>query len=122
MKGCNLPGCQIQANSRCSRCQIAYYCSSEHQKIDWKNGHKIECNTFQPIPSVSAPVVNEDSSNSGESRECRCMFCGLKMVLSSEEKAIDHMKVCPNLQQQISSEEQFVLPSKLNELLSKANS
>uniref|UniRef100_A0A182VS33 hypoxia-inducible factor-proline dioxygenase n=1 Tax=Anopheles minimus TaxID=112268 RepID=A0A182VS33_9DIPT len=38
---------------RCSRCQIAYYCSVDHQRIDWKV-HKTECRSIhqlqQPVP------------------------------------------------------------------------
>ncbi|XP_035772758.1 uncharacterized protein LOC118456264 [Anopheles albimanus] len=35
---------------RCSRCQIAYYCSVDHQRIDWKL-HKLECRSIHQLPS-----------------------------------------------------------------------
>uniref|UniRef100_A0A182MNS7 hypoxia-inducible factor-proline dioxygenase n=1 Tax=Anopheles culicifacies TaxID=139723 RepID=A0A182MNS7_9DIPT len=34
---------------RCSRCQIAYYCSVDHQRIDWKV-HKTECRSIHQLP------------------------------------------------------------------------
>ncbi|XP_053688048.1 rho GTPase-activating protein gacZ [Sabethes cyaneus] len=35
---------------RCSRCQVAYYCSQEHQRLDWKL-HKLECRSIQLLPN-----------------------------------------------------------------------
>ena len=125
MNSCSLPSCSAVASFRCSKCKLVYYCSIEHQKLDWKIGHKTECNKTQPnliVNSHKAVEPQESGLKNAESRECRCMFCGLQMILGSEEEAVNHMKVCPNLQEQISSKEQFVLPSKLKEVLSKTNS
>lgn len=33
---------------RCSRCQVAYYCSQEHQRLDWKV-HKLECRSIHQL-------------------------------------------------------------------------
>lgn len=33
---------------RCSRCQVAYYCSQEHQRIDWQV-HKRECRSIHQV-------------------------------------------------------------------------
>ncbi|XP_076257323.1 zinc finger protein RP-8 [Rhynchophorus ferrugineus] len=38
---CN--ACGISAEKRCSKCKIVFYCTREHQVIDWKNGHKEIC-------------------------------------------------------------------------------
>lgn len=35
---------------RCSRCQVAYYCCQEHQRLDWKL-HKLECRSIHQLPS-----------------------------------------------------------------------
>ncbi|XP_055542069.1 rho GTPase-activating protein gacZ isoform X2 [Wyeomyia smithii] len=35
---------------RCSRCQVAYYCSQVHQRLDWKL-HKLECRSTQLLPA-----------------------------------------------------------------------
>uniref|UniRef100_A0A182IXU5 hypoxia-inducible factor-proline dioxygenase n=1 Tax=Anopheles atroparvus TaxID=41427 RepID=A0A182IXU5_ANOAO len=41
---------------RCSRCQIAYYCSVDHQRIDWKL-HKIECRSIHQLPPTQPVSV-----------------------------------------------------------------
>lgn len=33
---------------RCSRCQVAYYCSQEHQRVDWQV-HKSECRSIHQL-------------------------------------------------------------------------
>lgn len=39
--------CKGPAAQCCSNCNTVYYCSKEHQKIDWKNGHKACCAPFR---------------------------------------------------------------------------
>ncbi|XP_071803557.1 programmed cell death protein 2-like [Asterias amurensis] len=34
--------CGCHAGNKCSKCQVRY-CSREHQKVDWKAGHKASC-------------------------------------------------------------------------------
>lgn len=41
---------------RCSRCQVAYYCSQEHQRLDWKL-HKLECRSIHQLPPQPQPTV-----------------------------------------------------------------
>jgi hypothetical protein len=38
------------------------------------------------------------------------MFCGETLILASEDEAILHMKVCPALQEQLNSPDQFTVP------------
>jgi hypothetical protein len=45
----------------------------------------------------------------------RCMFCGEEVILASEEEAVEHMRNCSALQEQLDSKEQFTIPSKLRE-------
>jgi hypothetical protein len=40
--------CQEAATKRCSRCKTVWYCSTEHQRTDWKN-HKKECNETEQL-------------------------------------------------------------------------
>ena len=40
--------CNIETSLKCSRCKSIYYCSIEHQKIDWSI-HKCECKDFVEI-------------------------------------------------------------------------
>lgn len=35
--------CGVFAEKRCSKCKMIFYCTREHQVIDWKNGHKEIC-------------------------------------------------------------------------------
>lgn len=35
--------CGALGDKKCSKCKSVYYCSKEHQVIDWKEGHKLEC-------------------------------------------------------------------------------
>lgn len=37
---------------RCSRCQLAYYCSQDHQRMDWRL-HKLECRSIHQLQQVS---------------------------------------------------------------------
>jgi hypothetical protein len=63
---------------------------------------------------VAAPS-SETLQTDKERRQCRCMFCGQQLDLGSEEEAVDHMRVCVALQEQLSSKEQFTVPSMLRE-------
>lgn len=38
---CNICGCL--AEKKCSSCKNVFYCSRQHQILDWKQGHKQEC-------------------------------------------------------------------------------
>lgn len=53
VKLCRLCGCPGQ--KACSRCHAVYYCSKEHQTIDWKHSHKKEC--LSPVTSSPAPSL-----------------------------------------------------------------
>jgi len=44
--------CDVKSYKFCSRCHIAYYCSEEHQKLDWST-HKLSCNRQQKNPILS---------------------------------------------------------------------
>lgn len=41
VKLCNVCGCK--GSSHCSKCKRVNYCSKEHQLLDWKAGHKGDC-------------------------------------------------------------------------------
>lgn len=123
MNCCTWNECGKQtANLQCTGCRLAYYCSKEHQKADWKS-HKHLCrSSVTPSNESKASVINESNSNSisensnaVEKRECRCMFCGETLLLASEEEAIAHMTECCHLQEQLASKDQFTIPSALKE-------
>mmetsp|Transcript_15099 Transcript_15099/g.16377 ORF Transcript_15099/g.16377 Transcript_15099/m.16377 type:complete len:125 (-) Transcript_15099:229-603(-) len=109
---CLYEGCEMSGKYRCSRCQIAYYCSPDHQKLHWKE-HKPTC-TRHIEQKTNETVVNstpDDVKDDKEKRICRCMFCGESLLLESEEAAIEHMGVCPALQEQLQSKEPITVPS-----------
>lgn len=127
---CFFTDCERLGVYQCSRCKTAKYCSPEHQKQHWKS-HKTICkkcsdqpvhtsehtpDAVQPAPSTSLIAsaqgsVPNISLSDEEHRHCRCMFCGDELKLSSEEAAVDHMRVCVALQEQLQSKDQFTIPS-----------
>lgn len=115
---CSLKSCS-KANSQfqCSKCKSVRYCCSDHQKLDWSY-HKAFCKDIS-MASSSQELDKKTTATTNESRHCRCMFCGDKMTLESEEEAIRHMSICPALQEQFQSKEQFTIPSVVKEKMSK---
>eukprot|EP01035_Chromulina_nebulosa_P036741 gene36741-49535_t len=127
---------------RCSQCKTVFYCSPEHQKFHWKI-HKTVCaapnssknimNSKNSNSTIDSGIANNSlsgrettgnnkesssdssSSSKSESRISRCMFCGESLVLSCEEDAISHMRICPALQEQLNSEDQFTIPTMLRD-------
>ena len=81
--------------------------------IDAKSVNNIE----DGISGSGSSAKVGDPSTTGESgkRQSRCMFCGEELVLESEDDAIDHMKECPALQEQLASSDQFTIPKALRE-------
>lgn len=39
--------CGVNAPSHCSKCKKVYYCSRNHQIMDWKKDHKERCPQLQ---------------------------------------------------------------------------
>lgn len=138
---CSEPSCGSEASLRCSKCKSVYYCSESHQRQHWKV-HKLCCGKAptedhsiqSEVPSSSLqksststhspPPTNSSGSTLSsttptEQRSCRCMFCGENLILSSEDEAVDHMRVCPALQEQLQSKDQFTVPSMIKEKMKK---
>ncbi|XP_018573734.1 programmed cell death protein 2 [Anoplophora glabripennis] len=62
---CNLCGCM--AEKQCSKCKSIYYCSRDHQVLDWREGHKKEC------------------CNSCTDRKSKLLFIEWEMITEPEE-------------------------------------
>ena len=58
---CYFPGCNIHAESRCGRCRVARYCTTDHQKAHWKE-HKKTCNTRPALEKDDSVVVSISAS------------------------------------------------------------
>ena len=65
--------------------------------------------------SDGTPKIADSTSGQSEKRSSRCMFCGEELVLTSEDEAVDHMRVCVALQEQLASKDQFTIPTMLRE-------
>ncbi|KXJ76712.1 hypothetical protein RP20_CCG009139 [Aedes albopictus] len=55
---CRICG-ETEGLRRCSRCQVAYYCCQDHQRLDWRV-HKLECRSIHQLQQQSP-----SSSSSG---------------------------------------------------------
>jgi hypothetical protein len=112
--------CGVVATQICSKCKTVAYCGVEHQRLHWST-HKHSCKKQskqtkvskdeEPWPSASSDGKEEKSDPVRKS--CRCMFCGEELILSSEDEAVQHMEVCPALQEQLNDSRQFTLPESI---------
>lgn len=60
MKTCKV--CGLLAPSHCAKCKNASYCSRTHQVLDWKAGHKQQCNA-EEAPGENNTVATAVGSN-----------------------------------------------------------
>lgn len=44
--------CGVEAKQKCAGCSSAFYCSRDHQILDWKNGHKTVCKPYEVSSSI----------------------------------------------------------------------
>jgi hypothetical protein len=46
--------CMAVAVNMCGRCKQVFYCTPDHQKLDWKSGHKVTCKP--PVAAAATPT------------------------------------------------------------------
>lgn len=51
--------CQKPAYLQCTTCRVTYYCSEEHQKVDWVGIHEKICSLLLPL-RTPIPLVSSD--------------------------------------------------------------
>jgi hypothetical protein len=74
---CDACGKEFSANLICGRCQSAFYCSKDCQKIAWKHcGHKQECGGMKEECVHDAEVVVQ-ALTTRSNEDCARMECGL---------------------------------------------
>lgn len=49
----NCAVCGISAGQKCSGCNERFYCSKDHQRVDWKAVHKNDCKCYDVITDLS---------------------------------------------------------------------
>ena len=123
---CGVEGCtrlkEGAPTLRCSRCTQQLYCGPEHQKQHFPL-HKKTCRAPAaspppapaPAPVPAPATATSRAAEAEEVRVGRCMFCGEQVQMRSEEEAVDHMRQCSALQEQLASKEQFTIPSILKD-------
>lgn len=123
---CSYNSCQEAGVWRCSNCKDSYYCSRKHQRMHWQY-HKERCRESATGHSLLQSSMLEKGKQKedqgepkaeykgqqGETRTCRCMFCGKELLLQSEGEAVGHMEVCGALQEQLASSECITIPSEM---------
>ena len=68
---CSLPSCKKheqdgESFGQCARCKSAFYCCREHQRMHWKNGHKIVC---KPVGQTTASSTKAGSIKSKKKKK-----------------------------------------------------
>ena len=71
--------CSTPSSKACSKCNVTYYCSTEHQLEDWSGGHKDCC--------VDYPHTAD------ESRECEMMFAWYKNVMIRPQTTFEQKQI-----------------------------
>lgn len=56
------PVCEKRAYLRCSACRRVWYCSKDHQAVDWRSGHRQQC---KPKGNSKPKPTNESSPKIG---------------------------------------------------------
>lgn len=69
--------CGNFGSKHCSKCKTRQYCCREHQLIDWKAGHKINC-----------------GAQKNESSDVKCLFNELELLME-EEQILKMVKEAP---------------------------
>jgi hypothetical protein len=74
---------------RCSRCQIAHYCSRECQMSDWNEGHKLECQFYVKQRKVQYNTSTSDEEAGMPKALILRAFAALKLLRDKQAVADD---------------------------------
>ncbi|XP_046969776.1 SET domain-containing protein SmydA-8 [Vanessa cardui] len=100
--------CQRPANQTCGGCKLVYYCSKAHQKLGWKEGHKLKCCAYKIHYSEELGrhmvatrdiqqgeiILKEKPAAIGPKMSCtpHCLSCGIKLQPIQKDDQLDFYK------------------------------
>nr|XP_029732502.1 egl nine homolog 2-like [Aedes albopictus] len=82
---CRICG-ETEGLRRCSRCQVAYYCCQDHQRLDWRV-HKLECRSIHQLQQQS-PSSSSASLSGGLPGEPGMMMLPQATAVQQQQYAI----------------------------------
>lgn len=56
---CSWSDCALLGKKTCSRCKSVYYCSPEHQKVDWTRSHRKDCKILRDYPEGNLSLAEK---------------------------------------------------------------
>jgi len=76
----------------CSKCKVAVYCSRDHQAVDWKRAHKLECVHLSALDATTKTAIawaRSKSSVQGSVNFCIDCVCQEKGILPHKYMGAD---------------------------------
>ncbi|XP_078261848.1 programmed cell death protein 2 isoform X2 [Rhinoraja longicauda] len=126
--------CGALGPNTCSRCRRAHYCGEEHQRADWKAGHRAQCGTAGAAGDDGASTLNvlfpelelvmereDEQDECGETLAAAGQVCMSEVM---EEKVLEAMakhttnevQIFAKFQKRIALAPDQVMPQLLNHL------
>ena len=96
-KQCAHCGLQRAKLLKCTGCGQARYCSIEHQKLHWKQGHKQECSEIRNTGLNPSPTDGSAASNGVDSQlleacvACEIVFADAGAVARALARLVHHL-------------------------------
>ena len=86
--GNNCIVCGAEATNFCASCRNAYYCSRDHQRIDWPNHKKVCTKPTAPTATVeSIPLVSSSSSSKAAATSTAAIVTGSSTGSSTDSSS-----------------------------------
>eukprot|EP01112_Ceratiomyxa_fruticulosa_P001498 TRINITY_DN1166_c1_g1_i1.p1 TRINITY_DN1166_c1_g1~~TRINITY_DN1166_c1_g1_i1.p1 ORF type:complete len:369 (+),score=88.40 TRINITY_DN1166_c1_g1_i1:176-1282(+) len=116
------PQCGCFGEKKCSRCKQVFYCSKEHQAVDWRQKHKKECDEYVASLNSGEPSEKKSTKESeksvSDSQPAIFLFKEMEIVTSEEPEGDD----LENDNEGDSSEDRKELLQKYKDYLSREKS
>jgi len=90
----NCRNCGKAGSLKCEGCKTTRYCSKECQKVDWRGGHREECNLFCTLRNMRTAVDQLDSEDSSSAAyQPRCKEVSRAVLARAAEEAIVEQEI-----------------------------